>query len=45
MVGKISLGPDKLSENINTAIKAVNKSKIRNVTLKSTMSPGIKIVV
>ena len=44
-VGRISMGPDKLSENINTAIKAVNKSKIRNVTLKSTMSPGIKIVV
>ena len=44
-VGRISMGPDKLSENINTAIKAVNKSKIRNVTLKSTMSPGIKLAI
>ena len=44
-VGKLSFGPAKLSENIETAIDAINKSKIRNVTLKSTMSPGIKIVI
>ena len=42
-VGKMSFGAKKLSENINTLIEAIKKEKIRNVTLKSTMSPGIKI--
>lgn len=42
-VGKISFGAKKLSENIQTLIEAIKKDKIRNVTLKSTMSPGIKI--
>jgi len=30
-------------ENIKAMLEAVKKEKIRNVTLKSTMSPGIKI--
>lgn len=42
-VGKISFGAKKLSENIQTLIDAIKKENIRNVTLKSTMSPGIKI--
>ena len=42
-IGKMSFGPKKLSENIQALIDAVNKEKIRNVTLKSTMSPGIKL--
>ena len=42
-VGKMSFGSKKLSENIETLIDAIKKEKIRNVTLKSTMSPGIKI--
>ncbi len=42
-VGKMSFGAKKLSENINALIEAIKKEKIRNVTLKSTMSPGIKI--
>lgn len=42
-VGKMSFGAKKLSENISTLIDATKKEKIRNVTLKSTMSPGIKI--
>lgn len=42
-VGKISFGAKKLSENIQTLISAIKKEKIRNMTLKSTMSPGIKI--
>jgi large subunit ribosomal protein L1 len=42
-VGKMSFGAKKLSENIQTLIDAIKKEKIRNVTLKSTMSPGIKI--
>ncbi|MCL5970662.1 MAG: 50S ribosomal protein L1 [Patescibacteria group bacterium] len=43
IVGKVSFGDKKLVENIKAAIKAVNAEKIKNVTLKSTMSPGIKI--
>lgn len=43
VVGKMSFGAKKLSENIETLIEAIKKEKIRNVTLKSTMSPGIKI--
>ncbi len=42
-VGKMSFGAKKLSENIQTLIDAIKKEKIRNITLKSTMSPGIKI--
>lgn len=44
-VGKVSFGSSKLSANIETMINAVKKSNIVNVTLKSTMSPGIKIKV
>lgn len=42
-VGKISYGAKKLSENIQNILEAVKKEKIRNATLKSTMSPGIKL--
>jgi len=42
-VGKMSFGTKKLSENIQTLVDAIKKEKIRNVTLKSTMSPGIKL--
>lgn len=42
-VGKVSFDADKLSENISTVISSVGSNKISKVTLKSTMSPGIKI--
>ncbi len=42
-VGKLSFGDKKLNDNITTAIKAVKTKNIKNITLKSTMSPGIKI--
>lgn len=42
-VGKLSFGDKKLAENIQTALKAVKLKNIKNITLKSTMSPGIKI--
>jgi large subunit ribosomal protein L1 len=45
MVGKMSFGAKKLSENILSLIGAIKKEKIRNVTLKSTMSPGIKLEI
>lgn len=44
-VGKLSFGEKKLSENITTVIAAVKKERIKQVVLKSTMSPGIKIDV
>jgi len=42
-VGKVSFGEKKLAENIKAAVAAVNAKKIKNVTLKSTMSPGLKL--
>jgi large subunit ribosomal protein L1 len=42
-VGKLSFGDKKLAENITTAVKAIKTKNIKNATLKSTMSPGIKI--
>ncbi len=44
-VGKVSFGKGKLTENIESLISAVKKSNIVNATLKSTMSPGIKIKI
>jgi large subunit ribosomal protein L1 len=42
-VGKVSFGEDKLAENIKTIIGAVQTKNIKTATLKSTMSPGIKL--
>jgi large subunit ribosomal protein L1 len=42
-VGKMSFGPEKLTENIEALIAAIKKSNIMNATVKSTMSPGLKI--
>lgn len=42
-IGKISFGNKKLLENVKVALSAIQASKIRNITLKSTMSPAIKI--
>lgn len=42
-IGKLSFGEKKLHENIKIVLDAVKTTNIRNVTLKSTMSPGIKI--
>ncbi len=44
-VGKISFGAEKLTENIEALIAAIKKANIVNVTLKSTMSPGLKIKI
>jgi large subunit ribosomal protein L1 len=45
VVGKMSFGKIKLTENIEEMLKAVKKTNIINVTLKSTMSPGIKLKI
>jgi large subunit ribosomal protein L1 len=42
-VGKVSFGDKKLSENIKVMMKALDRAKVKNVTLKSTMSPGLRI--
>jgi large subunit ribosomal protein L1 len=42
-VGKLSFGDEKLSDNIKTAVKAVKTKNIKSMTLKSTMSPGIRL--
>ncbi|HVF69818.1 MAG TPA: hypothetical protein VNA13_04630 [Xanthomonadales bacterium] len=44
-VGKLSYGEKNLNANIKTVLTAVQTKNIKNVTLKSTMSPGIKITV
>ena len=45
IVGKMSFGDKKLTDNITMLIEAIKREKIRNVTLKSTMSPGIKLEI
>lgn len=42
-IGKLSFGDKKLTENIKTAVAAVKTKNIKNATLKSTMSPGLKL--
>jgi len=44
-VGKVSFGKSKLEENIATAIAAVQTKNIKKVTLKSTMSAGIRVQI
>ncbi|HUQ85817.1 MAG TPA: hypothetical protein VM077_05830 [Candidatus Limnocylindrales bacterium] len=44
-VGKLSFDEKKLNENIKAVLQAVQSKNIKNVTLKSTMSPGIKITI
>ena len=50
-IGKVSFGPEKLTENMNTLIGAVVKAKpaaakgqyIRSCVVASTMGPGVKV--
>ena len=50
-IGKISFGPEKLTENFNTLMGAIIKAKpaaakgtyIKSCTVASTMGPGIKV--
>lgn len=44
-VGKLSFRENSLSENIKAVIESIGREKIKNITLKSTMSPGIKLAL
>lgn len=44
-VGKVSMKDSELAENIQSVFSAIDAGKIKNVTLKSTISPGIKISI
>lgn len=44
-VGKLSFDEKKLNENVKMALVTIGEAKIVNATLKSTMSPGIKLKV
>lgn len=43
IVGKVSFEDNKLKENIKTFLSSVGNEKISSVTLKSTMSPGLRL--
>ena len=50
-IGKVSFGQEKLEENFRTLIGAIIKAKpaaakgqyLRNLTLASTMGPGVRV--
>ena len=50
-IGKVSFGPEKLTDNFNALIDAIIKAKpaaakgqyMKSVTVASTMGPGVKI--
>lgn len=42
-VGKLSFKENQLEDNVKSVLSAVGTNKIANVTLKSSMSPGIKV--
>lgn len=44
-VGKLSFADEQLSENISTILSSIGQAKISSVTLKSTMSPAIRIQI
>lgn len=44
-IGKISFGKEKLAENIRTFLGSIDKTKMKNAFVKSTMSPSIKIII
>ena len=50
-IGKVSFGTEKLTENFNTLLEAINKAKpaaakgqyIRSITVSATMGPGVPV--
>lgn len=43
IVGKVSFDENKLKDNVKTFLASVGSEKIASVTLKSTMSPGLRL--
>ena len=44
-VGKVSFEDKKLSDNISAVLSNIGAAKISSVTLKSTMSPAVRITI
>lgn len=44
-VGKLSFKENQLEENLKTVFASIGVSKVKSATLKSTMSPGIRLKV
>lgn len=45
VVGKVSYSTKDLEDNLSTIISALGSPKIVSLTLKSTMSPGVKVIL
>lgn len=43
VIGKLSFGEKKLTENLLELVRAINKIKIKSLYLKTTMSPSLKV--
>jgi large subunit ribosomal protein L1 len=43
VIGKMSFKDKQLEENFKAFVKSIGDTKIKNITLKSSMSPGIKV--
>lgn len=43
VIGRMSFKDEQLSENFQALVKSIGEGKIKSITLKSTMSPGIKV--
>lgn len=44
-VGKMSFGKEKLAQNIDVFITSIDRSKLKNAYIKSTMSPSLRLVI
>lgn len=45
VIGKMSFKDNQLEANFKEIVKAIGNMKIKSITLKSTMSPGIKVQI
>lgn len=43
VIGRLSFKDEQLKDNFDTLIKSIGEKNIKNIILKSTMSPGIKM--
>lgn len=45
VIGKLSFKDEQLSDNFKAFVKSVGDTKIKSITLKSSMSPGVKVKI